>query len=146
MGSLERLHESIVEIIDIAEILTFILVRLAEDVVINKVKHNISKVGTTADTPLVQNQLGHRSILFQGVVSQTVEKLGATDMLGAFHPVLIFLTYLLNRVIEATTHKEVGPLVVSRVFFAYLVDDLGELWILHELYVPSRITGIVLRQ
>src|SRR5664280_72826 len=69
----ERLHEGLVELIDIGEILAAVALSLAEDPVLDQTEDDLSKIRTPMHAPGFEHGLGERTELIERVNAQPLE-------------------------------------------------------------------------
>src|SRR5258708_17588027 len=80
-SGLERLHERLVEIVDVRKILTPVGLGFAEDIVFDQIEDDVAEVGAAADAPGGEHGLGERAVLLQRVRADALEELGPGHML-----------------------------------------------------------------
>jgi hypothetical protein len=77
----ERLHERLVEIVDIGEILASVAVGLAEDPVLDQIEDDFAEIRAPVHAPGFEHGLGERAKLIERVGAQSFQQFAAGYML-----------------------------------------------------------------
>src|SRR5262245_42667776 len=77
----EGLHERLVEIVEVREILAAVVLGFAENIIFDQIENDVAEVGAARDAPLVQHGFGQRAVLLERVGADALQELGARDVL-----------------------------------------------------------------
>src|SRR5258708_37911287 len=81
-SGLERLHERLVEIVNVRKILAAVGLGFAEDIVFDQIEDDVAEVGAAADAPGGEDGLGQRARLLQGLGAGAFEEVRPGPMLA----------------------------------------------------------------
>ena len=128
----EGLHERLVEVVDVREVLSAIAVGFAEDIIFDQIEDDVAEVRTAADAPGGEHGLGERTVLLQGIRADAFKEFGPGHMLRLAGALRILALRLLDGVVQRLPDKVVGLAVKAGVFFTNQPDDFGKFQVLHE--------------
>src|SRR5437870_7337886 len=126
----ERLHKSLLKIIDVLEILDRIFLGLPEYPGANQVKNHVPNVFAGMNSPIVENRHDQRSELLERVLPHASQQLGSRHMpdRGSLDFLLLFC-----REIERVAQKNVRVPLVTRVVGHDRIESFGKSNLLHEM-------------
>lgn len=131
LGRQKRLLKRGVKRVSRREILLLVLLGFAEDAILDQVEDDLSKILAPAHAPRLQHGLGERAKLLKGVHPQPIQQLLSGDVPGLRRTRPVALLHLAHGIIQPTSDKRISTFVVAAIFLADLVNDHGEIRILH---------------
>ena len=108
------LHEHIIEIVHVPEVLQLILGGFTKYSLIHHVDDDIPKIYCCRYTPVLENHLGHGTVFFQGKVLDTIEQLLPGDVSGSVQP--------FPGMLQGFEHEDICIGFIARVGTRYLFE------------------------
>lgn len=130
-GRLKRLHERVLEIVDVGKIFLPIIFCFRKHLVLDEIEHDFAKIAAPANPPGVQDGLRQWAELVQRIDPEAFQQFGAADMARAIRPGGFLLAQLFDCLVKAQPDEIVSPAVKSTVFPADKRDDFIEIRLLH---------------
>ena len=126
----KRSGKGLGEVIPAAEILFAIFVRFAKLAALHQVEDDLADIIRTLEPPGGEYGQGHGSILLKGIHPDALEQLGRRHMAHLAPCRLLVHTH---GKIKRLTDEVVGVGLISGVLATNGVNDLGELFLVHNI-------------
>jgi hypothetical protein len=128
-------HKRLIKVIDIAEVLPAIILGFAEYIVLDQIEYDVTEVGTPKNTPIIQYCFCQRSILINGIGSDSVQQFTPCHVLGFSCALGGFPLQFLDCLVQGLPYKGVGLSIKTRVLLADKSDDFSKFQVLHDILV-----------